>query len=186
MPDGRGGTKACNTTGTSTNSDYPEADFTWAVSKKLRRSLEDAGAKVVLSRKDNKCVGPCVDEHGTFADDADLLVSIHANGSESSSVRSFHVIVADPGEDETTEKASLSLAKSVGASMGETFAPNRAYGKNTISRRPDLAGLNNASVPAAIVECGEMRNPTEAKPMESKSGQVKYAAALYEDIVDWF
>ena len=44
VPDGRGGTKACNTTGTSTNSDYPEADFTWAVAKKLEKSLTDAGA----------------------------------------------------------------------------------------------------------------------------------------------
>ena len=62
VPDGRGGTKACNTTGTSTNSDYPEADFTWAVAKKLDKSLTEAGAEVVLSRKDNKGVGPCVDE----------------------------------------------------------------------------------------------------------------------------
>ncbi|TGD09918.1 N-acetylmuramoyl-L-alanine amidase [Brevibacterium sp. S111] len=186
VPDGRGGTKPCNTTGTSTNSDYPEADFTWAVAKKLRHSLEQAGATVVLSRKDNKGVGPCVDERGTFADDADLLVSIHANGSESSSVRGFHIIVADPGEDEKTEKASVSLAKSLGSAMGETFTPNQAYGKDAISRRPDLAGLNNASVPAVIVECGEMRNPAEAKLMESKSGQSKYAAALFDGIVDWF
>src|SRR5699024_4535761 len=58
VPDGRGGTKACNTTGTSTNSDYSEADFTWSVSTMLRDSLEDAGASVVLSRKDNTGVGP--------------------------------------------------------------------------------------------------------------------------------
>ena len=186
VPDGRGGTKACNTTGTSTNSDYPEADFTWAVAKKLEKSLTDAGAEVVLSRKDNKGVGPCVDERGTFADDADLLVSIHANGSESSSVKGFHIIVADPGEDEKTEKKSVDLAKSVGSSMGEEFTPNKAYGKDAISRRPDLAGLNNASVPAVIVECGEMRNPSEAELMESKSGQKKYADALFDGIVDWF
>ncbi|UZD61008.1 N-acetylmuramoyl-L-alanine amidase [Brevibacterium sp. JSBI002] len=186
VPDGRGGTKACNTTGTSTNSDYPEADFTWAVAKKLEKSLTDAGAEVVLSRKDNKGVGPCVDERGTFADDADLLVSIHANGSESSSVKGFHIIVADPGEDEKTEKKSVDLAKSVGSSMGEEFTPNKAYGKDAISRRPDLAGLNNASVPAVIVECGEMRNPSEAKLMESKSGQRRYADALFDGIVDWF
>ena len=186
VPDGRGGTKACNTTGTSTNSDYSEADFTWSVSTMLSDSLEDAGATVVLSRKDNKGVGPCVDERGTFADDADLLVSVHANGSESSSVKGFHIIVADPGEDEKTEKASVALAKSLGNSMGDSFTPNRAYGKDAISRRPDLAGLNNASVPAVIVECAEMRNPTEAKLVESESGRQKYADALFHGIVDWF
>jgi len=186
VPDGRGGTKACNTTGTSTNSDYSEADFTWSVSTMLRDSLEDAGATVVLSRKDNTGVGPCVDERGTFADDADLLVSIHANGSESSSAEGFHIIVADPGEDEETEKASVALAKSLGNSMGDSFTPNRAYGEDAISRRPDLAGLNNASVPAVIVECAEMRNPDEAKLVESESGRQKYADALFHGIVDWF
>lgn len=186
VPDGRGGTKACNTTGTSTNSDYSEAEFTWSVSTMLRDSLEDAGATVVLSRKDNEGVGPCVDERGTFADDADLLVSVHANGSESSSVEGFHIIVADPGEDEKTEKASVALAKSLGESMGDSFTPNRAYGEDAISRRSDLAGLNNASVPAVIVECAEMRNPAEAKLVESESGRQKYADALFRGIVDWF
>ncbi|WP_166972321.1 N-acetylmuramoyl-L-alanine amidase [Brevibacterium atlanticum] len=186
VPDGRGGTKACNTTGTATESDYPEADFTWAVAGRLRDSLEDAGATVILSRNDNKGVGPCVDERGSFADDADLLVSIHADGAESSSAKGYHVIVADPGKDEKTEKASSDLAESIGTSMGRTFTPNSAYGKEAISRRPDLAGLNNASVPAVIVECGQMRNPEEAKLMESKSGQKKYAAALFDGIVDWY
>ncbi|WP_209324703.1 N-acetylmuramoyl-L-alanine amidase [Brevibacterium renqingii] len=186
VPDGRGGTKDCNTTGTSTDSDYPEADFTWDVGSRLRESLEAAGAKVVLSRKDNTSVGPCVDERGTFADGADMLVSIHANGSESSSPKGFHLIVADPGADEKTERASTTLAKSLGHSMGESFSPNSAYGKDAISRRPDLAGLNNASVPAVIVECGEMRNPTEAKLMESKTGRAKYADALFQGIVDWY
>lgn len=186
VPDGRGGTKPCNTTGTSTADDYPETDFTWGVSKVLKKDLEEAGATVILSRKDNKGVGPCVDERGKFADDADVMVSIHANGTESTSAKGFHVIVAEPGSDKDTEKDSNRLAKSMSGAMGDRFTPNKAYGKNAISRRPDLAGLNNASVPAVIVECGEMRNPTEAKLMKSKSGQKKYASALMQGIVDWY
>lgn len=186
VPDGRGGSKACNTTGTATNSDYPEADFTWAVAQRLEQVLEDAGAKVVMSRDDNDGVGPCVDERGTFADDADLMVSIHANGSESASTKGFHVIVAKPGSSSAVEDDSNRLADSMSEAMAGPFTPNNAYGKDAISRRPDLAGLNNASVPAVIVECGEMRNRDEAKTMESKSGQKKYADALLQGIVDWY
>ena len=186
VPDGRGGTKACNTTGTATASDYPEADFTWAVGKNLAKELKEAGAEVVMSRDDNEGVGPCVDERGTFADDADLLVSIHANGSESTTVKGFHIIVAQPGSSEELADDSTRLAEAMSKSMGESFPPNKGYGKNAISQRPDLAGLNNASIPAVIVECGEMRNPTEAKAMKSESGQKKYTAALMQGIVDWF
>ncbi|SMX64112.1 N-acetylmuramoyl-L-alanine amidase [Brevibacterium antiquum] len=186
VPDGRGGTKACNTTGTATGSDYPESDFTWGVGQKLKHDLEDAGAEVVMSRDDNDSVGPCVDERGTFADDADLMVSIHANGSESTKVKGFHVIVAQPGRSQKAEDDSNRLAEAMSQALATDFTSNKAYGKNAISRRPDLAGLNNASVPAVIVECGEMRNPSEAKTMESKSGQQKYAKALMQGIVDWY
>ena len=31
VPNGRGGTKQCNTSGTATNDGYPEHAFTWAV-----------------------------------------------------------------------------------------------------------------------------------------------------------
>src|SRR5699024_4183608 len=155
--------KTCNTTSTSTDSDYSEADLTRPESTILRDTHEDAGASVVLKRKDSTGVGPCVDERGSFADDADLLVSVHANGSESSSAKGFHIIVADPGEDERPEKASVALAKSLGRSMGDSFTPNRAYGEDAIRRRPDLAGLNNASVPAVIVERADVRNPDQAR-----------------------
>ena len=39
VPDGRGGTKACNTTGTSTNAGYPEHAFTFDVAKRVAQRL---------------------------------------------------------------------------------------------------------------------------------------------------
>lgn len=185
VPDGRGGEKACNTTGTATDSDYSEAEFAWEVSGLLAADLEAAGAEVVLSRDDNDGVGPCVDERGTFAADADALVSIHANGSESTSAKGFHVIVADPGTTPELETASTELAEAISAALAGPFTPNPAYGKEAISPRPDLAGLNNASVPAVIVECGEMRNPEEAKAMESADGRKEYAEAIARGVADW-
>lgn len=186
VPDGRGGTKPCNTTGTATDSDFSEAEFAWQVATALRTDLEAAGAEVVLSREDNDGVGPCVDERGKFAADADLLVSIHANGSETTKTKGFHIIVAKPAMSKKLDKPSSSLAESMSEAMTKDFEPNNAYGKKAISRRDDLAGLNNSPVPAVIVECGEMRNPTEAKVMESREGQRRYAGALLRGIADWY
>lgn len=186
VPDGRGGTKACNTTGTATDSDYGESEFAWSVAGFLRDDLEAAGASVILSRSGDDGVGPCVDERGTFADDADVLVSIHANGSESTKPKGFHIIVADPGKSRKLEDESTRLAKSLSGSMAAEFTPNKVYGKDAISPRGDLAGLNNASVPAVIVECGEMRNPDEAAVMESEDGRRRYAEAIAAGIGDWF
>ncbi|MGH4005472.1 MAG: N-acetylmuramoyl-L-alanine amidase, partial [Pseudonocardiaceae bacterium] len=50
VPNGRGGTKPCNTTGTATNRGYPEHAFTWDVALRVRDALTARGVQVVLTR----------------------------------------------------------------------------------------------------------------------------------------
>lgn len=182
VDDGRGGTKPCNTTGTATADDFPEHRFNWEVAQKLKKDLEERGAEVVMSRSDDTGVGPCVDERGQFADDADVLISIHANGSESSEPYGFGAIIAP---DRTPEE-SRKLASSVVAGLKDArLKPNPSYGKKSIAERKDLGGLNHASVPAVLIELGEMRNPDEAKLMKSAKGQQRYADGLADGLADY-
>ena len=188
VPDGRGGTKACNTTGTATGSDYPEHAFTWGVAEEVRERLEDLGAEVVLSREDDEGVGPCVDERGRFAGDAgaDVLVSIHANGTEDPEAAGFHMIVVEDSPHDGVGEPSRSLAEDmVGAFRDADLSPNPAYGDDGIVARTDIAGLNHAEVPAVLVECGEMRNPDEAALMESTEGRERYAAAIVSGVEEF-
>ncbi|WP_349828459.1 N-acetylmuramoyl-L-alanine amidase [Brevibacterium litoralis] len=190
VDDGRGGTKACNTTGTATASDYAEHTFNWEVSQELQDLLERSGAEVVLSRKDDEGVGPCVDERGAFADEADLMVSIHANGTEDSSAQGFHVIVPEANDRHDDAEALAESARALGEEVAAAFVahdldPNPAYGEDGIVERADIAGLAHASVPAVMVECGEMRNAEDAARMESEEGRAAYAQALFDGIVEY-
>src|SRR5690349_22161018 len=80
-----GFSKPCNTTGTATNGGYPEATFTWQVSRQLERRLEDLGATVRMTRHSNSEArwGPCVNVRGRAGNKlpADLKISIHGDGS---------------------------------------------------------------------------------------------------------
>ena len=91
-----GFTKPCNTTGTATTGGYPEATFTWQVSRVVARRLRALGATVVLTRHSNRQDrwGPCVDARGRAGNaiGADLKLSIHADGSYAAGARGFHVI----------------------------------------------------------------------------------------------
>ena len=69
VPDGRGGTKACNSTGTLTPDGYPEYEFNWDVANRTRQLLEEDGATVVLTRE-QAGIGPCVNERGAAAEAA--------------------------------------------------------------------------------------------------------------------
>lgn len=188
VPDGRGGTKACNTTGTASASDYPEHAFTWGVAGEVRERLEDLGAEVVLSREDDEGVGPCVDERGQFAAGAgaDVLVSIHANGTEDTSAAGFHMIVVEDSPHAGLDEPSRTLAEDMVEAFGAAdLSPNPAYGDDGIVARTDIAGLNHAEVPAVLVECGEMRNPDEAALMESAEGRERYAAAIVAGVEEF-
>ncbi|MDO5700166.1 MAG: N-acetylmuramoyl-L-alanine amidase [Bowdeniella nasicola] len=185
VPDGAGGRKACNTTGTATASGYGEHAFNWDVAQRMLPILEEAGVRVVLSRDSDDGVGPCVDQRGTFAAEAgaDLLLSIHANGSENTAVHGFFVILADPPPfDGEFAEASRAFGDDIIAALAAAgFPENSAIGP--VQRRGDLSGLNHAGVPAVLIELAEMRHPEEAALAESPQGRQRYAEALAAGVI---
>src|ERR1044072_6391035 len=55
-----GATKPCDTTGTATNSGYPEAQYTLAVGLHVVKILRDMGATVVMTHVNVRPWGPCI------------------------------------------------------------------------------------------------------------------------------
>lgn len=182
VPDGRGGTKACNTTGTSTNAGYPEHAFAWDVAGRVAARLTAAGVRVVLTRPDDAGVGPCVDVRGAAGEvqDADAVVSVHADGSAAGN-SGFHVAYSAPPLNAAQSGPALALATALRDALRTGGFPDSDYiGRAGLSPRPDLAGLNLATRPAALVECGNMRNAAEAAAMTTPEGRDRYAAAIAE------
>ena len=51
-------------------------------------------------------------------------------------------------------------------------------GVDGLQPRDDLAGLNLTTVPKVLIECGNMRNATDAKLLVTSSFQKRAAAAI--------
>ncbi len=187
VPDGRGGTKACNTTGTATADGYPEHAFTWDVALRTRDRLEAMGATVLLTRDSDDGVGPCVDVRGTFGqeNDADVVVSIHANGSEDAGLRGYFAIVSEPPLNEAQGIPSVALAEALLGSLEDAGLTRSSSYPDGISFRSDLAGLNHAERPTVILELGEMRNGEDAALMSSAEGRAGYARAVAAGVLAW-
>ncbi len=188
VPDGRGGTKACNTVGTATASGYPEHAFNFDVATRMIPTLERAGITVITSRDSDDGVGPCVDERGTFADGADALVSLHANGSATTTPHGFFLIVTPEGA--ATSSPTSQLAAEVIAQLRQAGFEENPGVAGALQQRTDIAGLNHAAatspqLPAVLIELGEMRNPDDAAVMESPAGRQRYADALAAAIISY-
>ncbi|MFV0425787.1 MAG: N-acetylmuramoyl-L-alanine amidase [Beutenbergiaceae bacterium] len=187
VSDGRGNLKPCNSAGTTSVDGYPEHRFNFEVAQQLRDRLEAYGATVVLTREDDGAVGPCVDIRGRFPEDvdADLMISIHANGSTDSSASGFFAIVSDPAISPSQGEPSLELAASLIDSLtAQGIAPSNTV-PEALMYREDLATLNFARRPAVLLELGEMRNPEDAVFMQSVEGQRQYVIAITSGVVEW-
>ena len=185
VPDGDGGTKACNTTGTATDAGYPEHAFTWDMALRVRTLLTAAGVRVVLSRPDDTGVGPCVDVRGRLGGrvGAAAFVGIHGDGAPPSG-RGFHVITSSLAPAGASVAAqSSALAHAVRDAMTAVEPVSNYLGAQGLDARRDLAGLNLSTVPAIYIECGNMRNATDAGLMSSGAGRDALAHRLAAGIL---
>lgn len=187
VPDGRGGSKPCNTSGTATNSGYPEHTANWKVALILQTELQEKGATVHLTKKDDHADKVCVDRRGQIPNEkhADAFLSIHANGSQSSAPHGFFVMVSNPPLNSAQGEPSRKLARAVSEGLrGAGLTPSTIFGADP-APRSDLATLNFAKVPAVMVELGEMRNPQDAQRLSSPQGQQQYASGLAKGLISF-
>jgi N-acetylmuramoyl-L-alanine amidase len=178
--------ESCDTTGTETAGGYTEARFNFKVASYLAADLRAAGARVVLTRRTNHGVGPCVDRRAKIIDrsHADVAIDIHADGGPPGG-RGFTVL--EPVPDGPNARV-ISASRAFGLILleryrGMTGMPTSTYdGRDGIAARADLAGLNLTTVPKVLIECGNMRNPTDAarlvKPSFQRQAARAFAAAI--------
>jgi N-acetylmuramoyl-L-alanine amidase len=172
----------CDTTGTETDAGYTEAQFNFDVAQFLVSDLESEGAQVVLTRTTNSGVGPCVDVRAQILNNAhaDVAIDIHADGGPADG-RGFAILepVAD-GPNDAVIASSEAFGNDVRSSFASmTGMPLSTYdGTDGISFRDDLAGLNLTTVPKVLIECGNMRNATDASMLITPSFQQQAALAL--------
>lgn len=162
----------------------PEYELTLSASKILKKDLEQMGFKVIMTRETND-VNITNSERAIFANEnnADLVIRIHADGSEDSSVSgaSLHIPAQDSKYTSKIYPESNECAKLISSKMKKD-----GFRVNSIYQRSDLTGFNWSEVPAVLVEMGFMSNPEEDKKMAEKSYQEKMMKSVAEGAQQYF
>ncbi|HYY65202.1 MAG TPA: N-acetylmuramoyl-L-alanine amidase [Gaiellaceae bacterium] len=157
-----------------------EAVVNLAIAKKTRTLLLRRGYRVAMTR-----TGP-VFRYGNGGNIARaqfcnrrhsaLMLRIHADGSTNTSLRGFQTLYPawHRGWTDDIYARSLRAARLVqAAALRSTGAADLG-----LVRRTDLTGFNWANVPAILVECGFMTNPTERRLLQSSAYEWKVARGL--------
>jgi N-acetylmuramoyl-L-alanine amidase len=184
VPNGRGGTKDCQASGTTTDDGYPEHSFTWDTTLRIRAALTALGVRTAMSRGDDTGLGPCVDERAAMANAIrpNAIVSIHADGGPTTG-RGFHILYSSPPLNEAQAGPAVRFAQVMRDQIaGSGIPPANYIGSGGLNPRADIAGLNLAQYPSILVECGNMKNPADSSLMKTPEGRQKYADAVVRGV----
>lgn len=172
----------CDTTGTQTAGGFTEAKFNFIVATDLAAILRRDGARVVMTRKNNRGIGPCVNTRARILDRAraNVSIDIHADYGPASG-RGFTVLepVAD-GPNNKVIKSSVRFGRDVHLEFlrHTPLSVSDYYGRDGYIFRNDLAGLNLTTMPKVLIECGNMNNAADARLLTSVRVQRGIAWAL--------
>jgi N-acetylmuramoyl-L-alanine amidase len=154
-----------------------EAPVALAIAQRTRAILQRDGYRVAMTRTAPGYAGGNI-ARARFCNvrHAALMVRIHADGSTDTSLRGVSTLVPalHRGWTDDIHARSARAARRVQAAVVKhTGARNIG-----ILQRSDLTGFNWADVPAILVECGFMTNPTESRLLRSPAYQLKVARGL--------
>lgn len=160
-----------------------EKDVNLAVALKVGAALKQKGIQVGYTRSDDTYVG--LEERPAMANllNAALLVSVHHNSFEDSSVNGtesfFYAPAANPAlfaQKSQRERLATLIQQKLVSSLG---LPDRG------AKEKELAVLRNSLMPSALAEIVFISNPEGEKLAQQESFQTRAAASIAEAIAQY-
>ena len=164
-----------------------EKDINLHVALELQKTLESQGAKVVMTRTDDRHFDVDVDDDLNARVDfvnrhnPDLFLSVHTNYHDNAGSRGFEVWVPKNARG-ARDAESRRLARNVLAELGGVWTSD----DRGIKDEHNLRVLKGTSCPAALVELEFVSNPAAERQLAQASTRRKLADALAGAVGRWF
>ncbi len=163
-----------------------ESEVNLAITKKVKKLLEDYGFKVVLTRKDEKGLYEENVDNYKLSDMAkrleiiekekpNFVISIHQNSYSDSNQKGAQTFYQEG--DELGQALAEKMQTQLFAQL-----PNARSNAN----KGDYYILNESEYPGIIVECGYLTNPEEEMLLKTSEYQTKIAYAIVCGVVKFF
>lgn len=159
----------------------PEYLVNMRVSVKLKGYLEQKGYTVIMTKTDNSVSLGNIERAQIWNNaNAALAIRIHADSSDSSSIRGASMLVPAAISDNT--KAIYSESKRCGQIVLDNLVKEVGMTNRGVVAHDDMTGFNWSKVPVILVEMGFLSNPDEDRLLSSSDYEDKLARALADGI----
>jgi N-acetylmuramoyl-L-alanine amidase len=162
------------------NTKTPEYLVNMEVALRLRSLLQEKGYTVIMTKTENKkMLGNIARAEIGNKANADLVIRIHADSSDSSSVKGASMLV--PADNKYTGSI-YNVSKKYGTVVLNKLISDIGMKNRGVSERDDMTGFNWSKVPVILVEMGFQSNVSEDKLLATSDYQDKIAKSLSEGI----
>ena len=179
-------TKAKATTGTTGKfSGLNEYELNLQVSLLLRDELEERGYEVVMTREDHDtAISNKERAELAAAEGADILVRIHANGSDDTSVNGALAMV--PSQSNPYVGYMYDECYELGEDILKAYCESTGIADDGVQYYDNMSGINWSTIPVTILEMGFMSNQNDDLLMADENFQPVMAEGIANGIDDYF
>ena len=180
-------TKARVTSGTSGRvSGWAEYELNLAVSLKLRDELVGRGYTVYMTRE-NHDINISNKERAEFATNqgGDILVRIHANGSENPSVKGA-LCMAPTNSNLFLAGNIISESQRLSRCIIDKYVAATGFNNQGVYPTDEMSGINWSTIPVTIMEMGYMSNASDDAAMADPDMQTKMVKGMSDGIDSYF
>ena len=165
-------------TGSYTN--IPEHKTNMSVALLVKKELTSKGYNVILTKQDVAESKSNIERADVGnKNNADLVVRIHADSAENSSISgaSMHV----PANNEYTS-SFYKISKSYGTKILNNYVDEIGIKNRGVIERNDLTGFNWSKVPVVLIEMGFLSNKEDDNFVSNTANHPKIAKAISDGI----
>ena len=158
----------------------PEHKTNMSVALLVKKELTSKGYNVILTKQDVAESKSNIERADVGnKNNADLVVRIHADSAENSSISgaSMHV----PANNEYTS-SFYKISKSYGTKILNTYVDEIGIKNRGVIERNDLTGFNWSKVPVVLIEMGFLSNKEDDNFVSNTANHPKIAKAISDGI----
>lgn len=165
-------------------SNIPEHKTNMSVALLLKKELESKGYNVILTKESVEQSKSNIERAQVGnKNNANLVVRIHADACEDSSVKGASIHV--PANNNFTSNF-YEISKSYGSKIINTYAQEVNMKNRGVIERDDLTGFNWSKVPVVLVEMGFLSNKEDDMFVSNDENHPKIAKAIANGIYKCF
>ena len=158
-----------------------EADINLAVTRRVKKRLEEGGVRVILTREGEGALGVTKKEDMQkraeiiASSGADAVISIHVNKYSQSYRRGVQVFYGDTG-------TGAPFAKKL-QSVFNTYINAKYSGRDYSALAGDYFIAKCSAIPSVIVECGFISNPQDLELLKSQAYADEIAECIFKCVL---